>query len=174
MLEIFLSLIKTLQKVVSVSGLNIILTFVSALGAIGSVYFAFRTLQQNRISQIPVLQPTITDVDNPHLLKLQITNIGNGLAKHIRAKLSTSNEEMLFGSDLVPRKHQDFVVLTWEVDLIFESDNNPLFNNGELQITYEDVWNNKYSMKALFKPDVTADRRALGHIDKNFAGYFYY
>ncbi|MDR3643250.1 MAG: hypothetical protein P4L74_06530 [Candidatus Doudnabacteria bacterium] len=152
---------------------NVILTAVSAFAAVGSAYFAFKSIQQNRVSQIPILQPEIGDVANPHLLKLIIKNVGNGLAKNIKATLVPINQEMFFGSDLLPRKYEDHLILTWDVSLTFEAMYNPLFHEGKLLLSYQDIWGKEYSMKAIFKPDAVPARRNVGHLDRNFAGYFY-
>jgi hypothetical protein len=152
---------------------NVILTAASAFAAFTSAYFAHQSNKQNKWSQIPVLEPEITDVENPHLLRLAIKNIGNGLAKNIKIKLSYIEHEIPFGTDLLPRKFQDFKMITLDLDVPFQGGNNPLFQNGELLVTYEDIYGEKYSVNALFKPDVTSQRKVLGHIDKNFTGYFY-
>ncbi len=139
-----------------------------------SVYYAYRTFQRNRESQVPMLVPTITDVGDPQILHFEIENIGNGLAKNIRAEIKPTGKRIPFESDLLPRKFSDSVHRFDNCTTIAFSDgNNPLFNDGELFITYEDVWGKKYWMKATFKPDVTQSRRDLGHIDKQFSGIFY-
>lgn len=149
-----------------------IISIISAIAAIFSAYYAFKSVQQDMYSQIPILQPTIDDVSDPHILKLSIKNIGNGLAKNIKAQLIPLNEEMLFGSDILPRKYEDFMILTWDAPLTFQGMNNPLFS-GKLILTYQDILGNNYSMEAHFKPDAVPARRNIGHVDKNFKGYFY-
>ena len=152
--------------------MNLILTFISAGAAISSVYYAFKTTEQNRMSQMPVLSLKMLSASDPHVLEMTIENIGNGIAKNIKARVLPIDVEVSFGSDLVPRKYQDYIFLTLKQIIDFENGNNPLFG-GEVLFTYEDIFNKKYSMRACFKPDADQSRKNLGHIDVNFQGLFY-
>jgi hypothetical protein len=157
------------------SGLvNAVLPLLSVVVAGLSAYYAFKTLRQDRESQIPMLVPTIINVSDPQILHFEIENIGNGLAKNIKAEVRPTGHLIPFDSDLLPKKFSDSVQhLGNRTTIPFSKDSNPLFQNGELFITYEDIWGKKYWMKATFKPDVIQSRRSLGHIDKDFAGIFY-
>lgn len=139
-----------------------------------SAYYAFKAVRQSRESQIPMIVPIITDISDPQTLWFEIENIGNGVAKNINVEIRPTGRSVAFGSDLLPRKFADSIqhLGNWTT-IPFSEGDNPLFNNGELFITYEDVWRKKYWMRATFKPDAVQARHSKGHIDKNFAGIFY-
>lgn len=157
----------------TITKMQYISTLISTIAAAASAYFAYQSIKQNKISQIPILEPEITDVTDPKILKLSIINIGNGLAKNIKIRIIPVNQEISFETDLLPRKFQDFRAVTLTQEIKFSNEENPLFQNGELLITYKDIYEEEYSMRALFKPDVNHERKKEGHIDKNFKGCFY-
>ena len=139
-----------------------------------SAYYAFKALRQSRESQIPMLVPQITDTSDAQILRFEIENIGNGLAKNIKVEIRPTDRFVTFASDLLPRKFADSVQrIGNETTIAFLAGNNPLFNNGELFITYQDIWGKEYWMKAIFKADVMPIRSSKGHIDQQFAGIFY-
>jgi hypothetical protein len=73
------------------------------------------------MSQTPVLEPEIGEDKDPHKLKIKITNIGNGLARNIIAKIPKVGIQMAFGSDLLPRKHERYKQLTLDIHVDFEA-----------------------------------------------------
>lgn len=148
---------------------NLILTILSAIGAFLAGLFAWKSYENYKYSNLPILVPFITDSSNPHLLKLKIINNGNGIAKNIVMKLHVASNEP--ATDLLPRKFNDFLQIEWEVDLNFDNGNNPLFTNPNFEITYTDIFGKKLKTIAKFKPDVNPERKLLGHLDKNFIGY---
>jgi len=151
-----------------------LLTFFSVCVAGLSAYYAFKALRQSREAQVPILVPILNDVSDPHTLRFKIENIGNGLAKNIKVKIKPINQTVPFDSDLLPKKFADQVhqLGNWTT-IAFNGGDNPLFNDGELFITYEDIFGNKFWMSATLKADETPARRALGHIDEQFRGIFY-
>lgn len=114
------------------------------------------------------------DTSNPHEVKIGIKNIGSGLAKEIKGKINPINFEMGFGSDLLPMRFGDTnTILTWDVSIPFDEGKNPLFHDGEVVLTYKDIWGKSYSTKMSVKSDVDSTRAANGHLDKNPSGTFY-
>jgi hypothetical protein len=154
--------------------LNISLTVLSLIVAIGSAYIAVKALRQSRESQIPMLLPMITDVSNPQILRFEIQNVGNGVAKNIKAEIRPTGYLVPFDTDLLPIKFADrFQKIGNETTIAFSGGDNPLFNKGELYVTYEDIWGQAYWMRAVFKPDAHSTRHSIGHVDQQFSGIFY-
>ncbi|HUC01905.1 MAG TPA: hypothetical protein VMA75_03295 [Candidatus Paceibacterota bacterium] len=162
------------QSPIFLNWIGILLPLLSVIVAGLSAYYAFKALRQNREGQIPILVPIITDVSNPQVLNFGLENAGNGLAKNIRVEIKPIGRILNLSFDILPKKYSDsFQFLESSATIPFSEGNNPLFNNGELYITYQDIWGKKYWMKAIFKPDVMPGRRSQGNIDKQFAGISY-
>jgi hypothetical protein len=170
---LFFYLLTKLSVIASILNFPIA-SVLSVLAAIFSAYYAYKAIGQNRMSQIPILEAYVGDVSDSHVLYIKIQNVGNGIAKNITAKLLPMNEDISFGSDLMPRKYSEFNELYFKTPLIFNNGDNPLFEGGELQLAYEDIWGNKYQTRSVFKPDVDLNRKSVGHIDVNLAGSFYH
>jgi hypothetical protein len=154
--------------------IDTLIPLLSVIVAGFSAYYAFRAMRQSRESQIPMLVPIITDVSDAQTLNFDIENIGNGVAKNIKVEIRPTGRFIPFNSDLLPRKFSDSIqhLGNWTT-IPFSDGDNPLFENGELFITYQDIWGKEYWMKATFKRDAVPARSAKGHIDKQFAGIFY-
>lgn len=152
---------------------NIALTAISLVVAIGSAYIAFKALRQSRESQIPMLLPTITNVSDPQILRFQIQNVGNGVAKNIKVEIRPMGRMVPFGTDLLPMKFTDrFQSISSEATIAFSGGDNPLFSDGELYVTYKDIWGQAYWMRAVFKPDAHPTRRSRATLINNSLVYF--
>jgi hypothetical protein len=143
---------------------------ISAVAALVSIYYAVKSQDNFRFSIFPVLIPTITDVSDPHTIKIAIVNEGNGIARNISAKYLV-DKILRFDTDLLPKRELSGISITWQFALPFENGNNPLFTNPELTVEYEDFLGKKHQTIVKFKKDATEARSAIGHIDVNFIGY---